>query len=256
MSRFTDKVKYTLKGNYPVQIGEQTFKCDPDHLFFWRIVNKGGFEPQFFKMLDQFLSKDSVYCDIGAWIGPTAMYAARLCKKVYAFEPDDEAYRFLLKNISKNEIVNIIPYNLAIGPENGLLKMASHGGRQGDSMSSMINIAHYKNSFTAKSITWNSFINDHKPGKIDFIKMDIEGGEISVIPVLSDYLNEHKPILHLSLHPAYLPAPERVEHIRNIFDHLGFYEKVLGEKLIPVDVNHYLSGISKRPEFRSFLLLP
>src|SRR6185369_2336352 len=35
--------------------------------------------------------------------------------------------------------------------------------------------------------------------------MDIEGGEFSVLPTMLPYLRKHRPTLHLSLHPFFLP---------------------------------------------------
>ena len=119
MIRRLGKLYYRLKGHYPVTINDQRFKCDPYHPGFWRIVNKGGFEPNYFTVLDKYLSPDSVYCDIGSWIGPTIMYASRICKQVYCFEPDNIAYKFLEQNIRLNDLQNVNPYNLAIGKKNG-----------------------------------------------------------------------------------------------------------------------------------------
>jgi len=34
--------------------------------------------------------------------------------------------------------------------------------------------------------------------------MDIEGGEYRVLPTMVEYLDKHRPTVHLSLHPCYL----------------------------------------------------
>jgi len=256
MNRYLEKLIYTLLRSYPVQINDQFFKGDPAHLFFWRIVNRGGFEPSFFEMLDQNLNKDSVYCDIGAWIGPTVLYASRICKQVYAFEPDGIAFRYLLKNIKANRIENILPLKTAISSENGSIKMASHGGKQGDSMSSMVNIDQIKKSFTANAITWQTFLEVHNPGKIDFIKMDIEGGEFIVIPGMIKFLENFKPYLHLSLHLAYLPEHERKEKLKSIFTNLSFYKNVLDENGQNFKPKDYFTKISVKDGFRAFLFIP
>ncbi len=256
MAHIYEKLIHYIKGYYPVRIGDQEIKADPAHLFFWRIVNEGGFEPGLFAIFDRFLTKESVYCDIGAWIGPTALYASKLCKQVYAFEPDPKAWKFLIKNIARNNAGNIIPYQMAIGRTDGTVKMASHGRKPGDSMTSMVNISRYRNYFKAKAINWDTFINTYKPGKIDFIKMDIEGGEIVVIPAMREYLETQKPMLHLSLHPSYLSKYERVDRIRNIFNKLSFYREVRDEQMEIVDVEKYLDKIQRSLDFRSFLFIP
>jgi len=84
-------------------------------------------------------------------------------------------------------------------------------------MTSMVNIGRLKKFIKAKSIKWDTFVITYNPGKIDFIKMDIEGGEVVVIPAMHDYLEEHKPLLHLSLHPAFLPEDEREEKPETFF---------------------------------------
>ncbi|MEZ5198956.1 MAG: FkbM family methyltransferase, partial [Bacteroidales bacterium] len=176
------KFYYKLKGFYPVVIDGQKFRCDPNHLGFWRLVNKGKFEPFFYQILKKYLNENSVYCDIGSWIGPTVLYASRLCKKVYCFEPDTIAYDFLLQNIGLNKLQNVNPFNLAIGLSDGTIKMASHGGNPGDSMTSMVNIDQYKNFLSADSLKWQTWLEKQKPGRIDFLKIDIEGGEFVLLP--------------------------------------------------------------------------
>ena len=255
MNKIFEKLVYGLKGYYPVKIGEQEFRGDNAHMFFWRIVNHGGFEPEFYRILDRYLDKNTVYCDIGAWIGPTAMYASRICKTVHAFEPDEIAYRFLRTNIDKNNLNNIITHQTAISTENGYIKMASHGKKPGDSMSSMVNIDRYKKSFRARAITWKSFIETHHPGKIDFIKMDIEGGEFAVIPSMKRYLETYQPMLHLSLHPAYIQNNERESRVRSLFSDLAFYPIILDESLSETKPADILANQRTMENFRSFLFL-
>lgn len=50
-----------------------------------------------FEVFDKYLDKDKYYIDIGAWIGPTVLYAAQKTKRVIAFEPDNIAFNALKK---------------------------------------------------------------------------------------------------------------------------------------------------------------
>ena len=71
---------------------------------FWKLVGTGGWEKDTFEVLRFFLEgrpTDS-YVDFGAWIGPTALYAAHYSRHVYAIEPDPMAYSALVANAEKN----------------------------------------------------------------------------------------------------------------------------------------------------------
>lgn len=254
MIRRLGKLYYQLKGYYPVKINDQHFKCDPFHIGFWRIVNKGGFEPQYFDMLDQYLSAESVYCDIGSWIGPTAIYAARKCQQVYCFEPDFIAYQFLLQNIELNKSQNIKPFNLAIADSDGTIEMASHGGNLGDSMTSMVNLNPGRESFHANCKTWDSWLHENNHPKIDFLKMDIEGGEFDLLMDMQNYIKDHKPIFHLSTHSLYLPESDRKEKMEQLIEILNFYSECYDENLELISFNESIVQKSLN-QFRSFLFI-
>jgi FkbM family methyltransferase len=44
----------------------------------------------------------AAYIDFGAWIGPTALYAAHFLHHVYALEPDPMAFSALTANVQRN----------------------------------------------------------------------------------------------------------------------------------------------------------
>jgi FkbM family methyltransferase len=248
------KLYYRLKGYYPVNINDQRFKGDAFHLGFWRIVNKGGFEPHFFNILDDYLSGESVYCDIGSWIGPTVMYASRKCKQVFSFEPDSIAHKFLLQNIYLNKLHNVTTFNLAIAGFDGIIKMASHGGSLGDSMTSMVNIDPEKKSFDAICKTWETWLKENNHPKIDFLKMDIEGGEFDQVVEMKDFFKEQKPIFHLSTHSLFLTLEERKIKMEKLIDTLSFYSICYDENRKPIkfDLSILKESLS---QFRSFLFL-
>lgn len=248
------KYYFQKKGYFPVKINGKSFLGDPFHIGFWRTMNKGNFEPGYFKILNKFLNTNSVYCDIGSWIGPTVMYASGLCKQVYAFEPDKIAYPFLLQNIELNKLENVSTHNIAIASSNGQIKMASHGGNLGDSMSSMVNIENIKKSISVPAMKWQSWLEKNNPGKIDFLKMDIEGGEVEVLPTMINYLKTERPILHISTHGLYLSEISKREELEILFSSIKFYKTCLDENLKKVKIDNELLE-SCTNTFRSFLFL-
>jgi len=255
MIRNLGKLYYRLNGYYPVAINDQNFKCDPYHLGFWRAVNRGGFEPNYFNILDTYLHPNSVYCDIGSWIGPTAIYASQKCQQVYCIEPDMLAYKFLLQNIELNNLQNVKPYNLAISLHNGTIKMASHGGNLGDSMTSMVNVDPEKESFKANCMKWESWLDKFQISAIDFLKMDIEGGEFELVPEIENYLKDQKPAFHLSTHCLYIPAEERKVRMEKLIETLKFYNRCYDEshQQVSFDTDIIKNCLDR---FRSFLFLP
>lgn len=255
MIRKLGKIYYRLKGYYPVKINDQRFKCDPFHPGFWRIVNKGGFEPEYFNILDKHLNSESIYCDIGSWIGPTAIYASRKCKQVFCIEPDLIAYKYLQQNIELNELQNVKPFNLAIATFDGKVEMASHGGNLGDSMTSMVNLDPGKESFEAKCKTWDSWFLAYNIPGVNFLKMDIEGGEFELVPKMKKYLQDQKPIFHLSTHSLYLPENDRKIKMEKLIETLQFYTHCFDENHNPIIFNEKLITQSL-DQFRSFLFLP
>ena len=44
---------------------------------FWKKVQDENWEPKTFEILNKFLDKNHSYVEIGAWIGPTALYGAQ-----------------------------------------------------------------------------------------------------------------------------------------------------------------------------------
>ncbi len=71
------------------------------HRDFWNKFSE--WEPWNQRALRAFVTSESVVFDIGAWVGPISLLSAALgAKKVFAFEPDPDAYRMLEKNVRAN----------------------------------------------------------------------------------------------------------------------------------------------------------
>jgi len=69
---------------------------------------------------------DSVCVDVGAWIGATALFAAPMCRTVYALEPDPAAYERLLANLRMNAVANIVPCHAALTAADGCVQLSNH----------------------------------------------------------------------------------------------------------------------------------
>jgi FkbM family methyltransferase len=220
--------EHIARGYLEVRLGESTFRCDPSNIGFWTAAEAGQWEPELFAVLRHFLTPASVCYDIGAWIGPATLYAARHCRVVYAFEPDPLACAVLLRNITKNELGNTRAFNVAVAAADGPGVISSFGDGLGDSMSSLLESAR-RNGFQCPvtTVTLNTVVARLSCEPPTFIKMDIEGGEFDLLPAIRNDLERWRPILFLSLHACYLPREDREAKLSALTRSLDFYESAL-----------------------------
>lgn len=227
---------YRAIGYYPVHLNGIPLRGDPYHFRFWRMVNRHEWENDTFGVLDRYLQPTSTYLDIGAWIGPTVLYAAQRCQMVYCIEPDYTAYRYLLWNLELNGLHNVQPFNVALTETTGMRQMAAPKDRLGDSNTSLVRQRPGGSMIQVFAMGWADWLKGVNPTTLDLIKIDIEGGEFSLIPVMRDYLAASKPPLYLSLHPTFLDKADRREAMAHILEVLSIYRTCLDSSFKPVDV--------------------
>ncbi len=221
------KMFYRARGYYAGNLNGQAFRLDPYHSKFWRKASAGDWEPETFAVLDQFLSPESDYLDIGAWIGPTVLYGARKARRVYCFEPDPTAFRHLAWNLDLNDIRNVSAFGVALSDQFGLARMASTRGEPGDSTSSLLHDAAHGTD--ALTIAWEQFQAVQDLSQVSLVKMDIEGAEFFVLPTLVDWLKQKRPALFLSLHAPLLEEADRRSRMKSLLESLRFYNHVFDE---------------------------
>lgn len=253
------KACYRALGYYPIGIQGEKFKVDPYHIGFWRGAAQGRWEPHTYAILSRFLNADSIYCDVGAWIGPTVIYAARKCRRAFCFEPDPIAYRYLCWNIELNDLRNVSSFNVALADRAGMQSMSSRSGEIGDSTTSLLKGSQEStNHIDVLTMTWDSFLGASQGAsqieRIDFLKIDIEGGEFSLLPTLKDYLAKHKPVVYLSTHAPFLKAGLREASMRQLSDVMAIYKHCLHKDLTPGDVRELSRGDALE-HCRSYLFL-
>lgn len=219
-----------------VNLHGKRYRLAPGNDKFWRKVAAGQWERKTFQFLERCLRADSVYLDVGAWIGPTVLFAATCCKTVYCIEPDPVAYQRLLMNLQLNRIDNVLPFHGALAVANGPVRIANAEdfGNSETRVTAEATSGNEDNHATVLAITLNDLLNWWGIDRIDVLKMDIEGAEFALIPSLIDLLsagNTGKPHIHLSLHAPFLPPSERHHKLAAVVElarHYAFiYDKHL-----------------------------
>ncbi|MFI5237673.1 MAG: FkbM family methyltransferase [Ignavibacteriales bacterium] len=195
-------------GNLKLKIDEIELTVNPFQFTeIWNFIASGKWEPESFKVFKRFIKESDVVIDIGSWAGPLTIYAAHLSSFVHSIDPDPVIFNQLLHNVSLNPQVSdkIKCHNLAIWKDSSTQILFSRNVF-GDSASSLIQRTRDKNNQAAiQTISFEKFIEKEKIEKVDFIKVDIEGGEFFILPSLTDKLEQlGLPILFISFHTEYL----------------------------------------------------
>jgi FkbM family methyltransferase len=248
------RIYYGRLGSYRTVIHGQPFTVVSDHVDFWHNVSRAIWEQHTYTFLSRWLTPSTVYFDVGAWIGPTALYAATRCKEVVCFEPDPVAYGTLLGNIALNGLHNVRTYCVAMSDRFGVAKMSSFGAELGDSQTSLLNPGRSRNSIDAVTVSWEAFVESAALGLPGVIKIDIEGGEFRLLPSMQGYLEKHKPILCLSTHAPFLGDNRRLDAMRLLRAALTIYDTVLDENLTETTLDA-LEDPRSLSEFRTFYFL-
>jgi FkbM family methyltransferase len=218
-----------MKGYCDVSLAGEKFQCDPESWRFWRHVNTGKWEPHTLQMLRTVLGPNDIFLDIGAYIGPTAIYASRFCKHVYCLEPDPVAYELLLKNIRLNKIHNITTAQFGLFTEKKQLFIGNPKGL-GTSGSSLL----YSDSQGAASIQTLSLADVTAMWslpKVKLMKIDIEGAEFDLVPQIEKQIFAMADCVYFSTHAPHFPENERKGKMQKVLSFFQQYPYIYNEHL-------------------------
>jgi FkbM family methyltransferase len=186
------------------------------------------------------LKPNDTVLDLGASTGDFSIIASKKVGKdgiVIAVEPNFESFEILQLNIKKNNCENVIPLNIAVGDEEFREKQITFWGK----------------TCSCKVSTLENIADSLKiDGKIDFIKMDIEGFEADVIRK-SISLIKDTGILSLEFHQT----KEKIDEL--LLPHGFYFEPVtmryIYKKIVknlflhPLNLSRvYMDTIRKNPQ--------
>lgn len=155
------------------------------------------------QLILQNVNKDSVVIDVGANIGYYTLLLAKVCKKVYAFEPDKNCFEILKKNIDENKLKNVVLFNLAVSDKKEKAEFIIDKENLGNSrIQTPQSSGQLPLTGEHKTILCESLDNFIKNEKVDLIKIDVQGHEPKVILGAKRIIKKYKPILFLEYSPT------------------------------------------------------
>jgi FkbM family methyltransferase len=190
------------------------------------ILINGIFENEFLDALEinvfSKLKKREICLDIGANIGNHSIFFLRHFSRVYAFEPNPRALRLLYLNVESLPNISVFPIGLSDSKRKIVLSEVP--GNLGSARA--IDSAGC-NSQTVDVSPLDAVTGIGADGHVDFIKIDVEGHETSVIRGACELLRRDGPVLAIELLNKTLSEaePPIIREIRGL-GYKYFYEFV------------------------------
>ena len=160
------------------------------------ISHYGTYEKLEAKIMEEKIKVGNITVDVGANIGLHTLNMARIVGntgRVFAFEPDPSNFEILEKNVKINNYQNIILEQKAVGDKNGrtTLYQSDHPGMHRIFPQTKQAKGQVQVELTSLD---KYFIDSNLADKINFIKIDVEGLEFSVLKGMKNILKNNKKI--------------------------------------------------------------
>jgi FkbM family methyltransferase len=210
------------------------------YFFLYRTgMLKNDANTQYPYFLKKIIKKGDVVIDLGANLGYYTCLFARWVGssgKVYAVEPVVPVRNVLKKNAQKYSWVEIMPY--ALGQENKMIQLGNNTlkirGYVGSGSHFVMDASHNPHSDENPEIVFQAEMRKGSElfanlTKLNFIKCDVEGYEIVIIPEIQNILEKFHPTLLIET-----GSENRLEMI-SIMTQLGYEALILDhQKLRPL----------------------
>lgn len=164
---------------------------------FWDLWAWDRWEVATHALIREVVKPGDLFLDVGAWIGPVTIWALQQGAYVIAIEPDPVAREEL------SEVLGVYPPLFEIWPgaltvDGGPVVLAPNPKPEGAFGDSMSRIAHPdQGGVVVESWALNAILDGRVP---NFMKMDVEGYEIVLVPFIMPWLVAHNVGVQISCH--------------------------------------------------------
>lgn len=205
-------------------------------LYYWIMLD----DKRVSKLADSFYSQyfdldlikcdtNEVFVDVGAYTGDTLteyikVFGKNCYKKIFCYEIVPANIEYIKKNIDILNLKNIVIKQKGASDKNSKLFLEDDG---------CSSIKKLTDSGTIEIETVK--IDDDIRGKVSFIKMDIEGGELSAIKGLKKKIQKYKPKLAISVYHNNDHLWQIPKIIYEMNPNYKFYLRYYGGPILPTE---------------------
>jgi FkbM family methyltransferase len=183
-----------------------TFPVDPGTLIGWNVRFFGTYEPEVRAEIKRWLRPGDTSVDVGANVGWHALLMATVvgpAGRVFAFEPNDTTRARLDAAIQANHLGQVVVDPRAVAERSGASAFeAPPAGQFWDGTGRLTPGA--AGGRVVECVTLDAFVADHGIDRLAFMKIDVEGWELSVLRGAARTLNVLGPAIVFEYDPAYV----------------------------------------------------
>ena len=147
-----------------------------DSLFIPYIYKEIYFDGVYIDILNG--RKDMTILDVGANIGVTVQHFQPYAKRLLAIEPSPENFAALKKNKEFNKWDNVEVFNMALADQDGEMQLNTLSSNR--TCHSLVN-DYQQGGSAVKTMRFDTFMEENKIDKVDFVKFDVEGAEDMIL---------------------------------------------------------------------------
>lgn len=156
----------------------------------------GSYEFDKQKLITETVKDGSVFFDIGAHVGFYTLLASSLVGdrgKVFAFEPLPRNLSFLKKHLKLNDVRNVTLFEAAVAASPGQAKFY-------EAAESSMGKLSEEGTIKVQLLSLDDLLVSGKIERPNYMKIDVEGAELSVLQGARGMLAESAPVIFLATH--------------------------------------------------------
>lgn len=195
--RVRNQIMFVYKDSYSFNYDENEINFVFDNKDFYMsklITSKQTFyELPYLEYLrdNKIIKSNDTIVEVGAYLGNHTIYFSKIigCKYIHSFEPTEESFKVLQKNIQLNNMANVSLYNYPVAS-----KIAHMNVTERDTNNPGAN----QYNFSDKGIETVT-IDSMNFENVNFIKIDAEGMEVDVLKGAIETIKKFKPIIMIEI---------------------------------------------------------
>jgi len=181
--------------------GDLLIHVDTSSLIERAVFFYGSYEPHIISLLKRLLRPGFVVCDVGANVGCHTLMMAALVRdsgRVLAVEPHPDVYAKLVRNIRLNRLANVDAFRCALSSACGMSTLyAFREDEMNEGISSLSPASGRPPGvpITVNVRTLDELMGTLNHGRLDVVKVDVEGHECDVLTGATQSITRFRPHL-------------------------------------------------------------